>query len=85
MKEKSKAIQTTKADRIQHHQTSSPTNAKGSSLEIQFHFKHKQSGMSCEFRAKHVKLTYFLKIIQKRESSNQGSWTYSFLCQELRF
>jgi len=29
MKEKSKA----KAERIQHHQTSSPTNAKGSSLD----------------------------------------------------
>jgi len=31
MKEKSKALQT-KAERIQHHQTSSSTNAKGSSL-----------------------------------------------------
>ena len=28
MKEKSKALQTRKAERIQHHQTSSPTNAK---------------------------------------------------------
>ena len=34
MKEKSKALQKqAKAERIQHHQTSSPTNAKGSSLD----------------------------------------------------
>ena len=33
MKEKSKALQISKAERIQHHQTSSPTNAKGSSLD----------------------------------------------------
>ena len=33
MKEKSKALQTPKADRIQHHQTSSPTNAKGSCID----------------------------------------------------
>ena len=30
--EKSKALQTKKAKRIQHHQTSSTTNAKGTSL-----------------------------------------------------
>ena len=33
MKEKLKALQTTKAQRIQCHQTGSPTNAKGSSLD----------------------------------------------------
>jgi len=33
MKEKSKAFQTRKAERIQHHQTSSPTNTKGYSLD----------------------------------------------------
>ena len=38
MKEKSKALQTRKAERIQHHQTSSPTNAKGSSVDR----KHKK-------------------------------------------
>ena len=33
MKENSKALQRAKAERIQHHQTSSSTNAKGSSLD----------------------------------------------------
>ena len=33
MKEKSKALQTSKCERIQHHQTSSSTNAKGPSLD----------------------------------------------------
>ena len=32
MTEKSKALRTNKAKRIQHHQTSSTTNAKGTSL-----------------------------------------------------
>ena len=39
MKEKSKALQQAKAKRIQHHQTSSSTNAKGSSLDR----KHRKS------------------------------------------
>jgi len=38
MKEKSKALQTSKAERLQHHQTSSPTNAKGYCLDR----KHKK-------------------------------------------
>ena len=33
MKEKSKALQTSKAERIWHHQTSTSTNAKGTSLD----------------------------------------------------
>ena len=38
MKEKSKALNQAKAERIQHHQTSFPANAKGSSLDR----KHKK-------------------------------------------
>ena len=38
MKEKSKAYRQAKAERIQHHQTSSPTNTKGYSLDR----KHKK-------------------------------------------
>ena len=58
MKEKSKALQT-KAERTQHHQTSSSTNAKGSSLDR----KHKKVYKLKPKTTKYMAMGSYLSII----------------------